>query len=35
MLEAQPKSNYTGCFINNMMSEMGTINEQIGKASKM
>lgn len=34
MLEAQPKSNYTGCFINNMMSEMGTINEQIGKASK-
>lgn len=30
MLEAQPKAGYKGCFINNMMSEMGILNEGIG-----
>lgn len=34
MLEAQPKVNFTGCFINNMMSEMGFTSELIGDASK-
>ncbi|MBP7185002.1 MAG: TetR/AcrR family transcriptional regulator [Saprospiraceae bacterium] len=34
MLEAQPKVNFTGCFINNMMSEMGYKSEMIGDASK-
>lgn len=30
MLEAQPKAGYKGCFINNMMAEMGILNEGIG-----
>lgn len=35
MLEAQPKVDFTGCFINNTMSEMGFSSEIIGKASKI
>jgi TetR/AcrR family transcriptional repressor of nem operon len=31
MLEAQPKTNFTGCFINNIMSELGSISPNIGK----
>jgi TetR/AcrR family transcriptional repressor of nem operon len=30
MLEAQPKNNFSGCFINNMMSELGFINDNVG-----
>lgn len=33
MLEAQPKVNYIGCFINNIMSELGVANELVGKVS--
>lgn len=33
MLEAQPKVNYIGCFINNVMSELGIANELVGKIS--
>jgi TetR/AcrR family transcriptional repressor of nem operon len=31
MLEAQPRIDYIGCFINNMMSELGIANELVGK----
>lgn len=30
MLEAQPKNNFSGCFVNNMMSELGFINDTVG-----
>lgn len=30
MLESQPKNNFSGCFINNMMSELGFINDNVG-----
>lgn len=30
MLEAQPNNNFTGCFVNNMMSELGFINDNVG-----
>lgn len=33
MLQAQPKVNFTGCFINNTMSELGFANKPIGKIS--
>ena len=33
MLERQPKVNYTGCFINNIMSELGGANELVRNAS--
>jgi TetR/AcrR family transcriptional regulator, transcriptional repressor for nem operon len=33
MLEAQPKMNFMGCFINNIMSELGSANEKVGLAS--
>jgi TetR/AcrR family transcriptional repressor of nem operon len=33
MLEVQPKVNYMGCFINNMMSELGASNEKVGLAT--
>lgn len=33
MLEVQPKVNFIGCFINNIMSELGSANEKIGLAS--
>jgi TetR/AcrR family transcriptional repressor of nem operon len=31
MLEAQPRLNYMGCFVNNIMSELGISNELVGK----
>lgn len=33
MLEVQPKVNFMGCFINNIMSELGSVNEKVGSAS--
>jgi len=33
MLEIQPKVNFMGCFINNIMSELGAVNEKVGLAS--
>jgi TetR/AcrR family transcriptional regulator, transcriptional repressor for nem operon len=33
MLEVQPKVNFMGCFINNMMSELGAANEKVGMVS--
>lgn len=33
MLESQPQNNFKGCFVNNMMSEMGTLNANISKLS--
>ncbi|MBK8489716.1 MAG: TetR/AcrR family transcriptional regulator [Saprospirales bacterium] len=35
MLEYQPEVNYMGCMINNMMSELGAINELVGKATSI
>lgn len=34
MLNRQPKLNYMGCMINNMMSELGALNEKVGNATK-
>ncbi len=33
MLEVQPKVNFMGCFINNIMSELGSANEKVGLAA--
>ena len=33
MLEVQPKVNFMGCFINNIMSELGSTNEKVGFAA--
>ena len=33
MLEVQPNVNFMGCFINNIMSELGSANEKIGLTS--
>jgi TetR/AcrR family transcriptional regulator, transcriptional repressor for nem operon len=33
MLDVQPKVNFMGCFINNIMSELGAANEKVGLAS--
>ena len=33
MFEAQPKNNYTGCMINNIMSELGASNKIVGEAT--
>lgn len=33
MLQHQPKVNFMGCMVNNMMSELGAINENVGKAT--
>ncbi|MEI6021819.1 MAG: TetR family transcriptional regulator C-terminal domain-containing protein [Bacteroidota bacterium] len=33
MLQHQPKVNFMGCMVNNMMSELGAINEKVGKAT--
>ncbi len=33
MLEVQPKVNFMGCFINNIMSELGATNENVGIAA--
>jgi len=30
MLQVQPKINFMGCFINNIMSELGAVNEKVG-----
>ena len=33
MLKHQKNSNYAGCLVNNMMSELGVINETVSKAT--
>jgi len=33
MFEMQPSISYTGCMINNIMSELGSSNELVGKAT--
>lgn len=33
MLKAQPRLNYMGCMVNNMMSELGAMNEKVGDAT--
>ncbi len=33
MLQFQPKVNYMGCMVNNMMSELGAINGRVGDAT--
>jgi TetR/AcrR family transcriptional regulator, transcriptional repressor for nem operon len=33
MLKMQPQKNYMGCMVNNMMSELGAINENIATAT--
>jgi hypothetical protein len=33
MLEVQPKLNFMGCFINNIMSELGAANDKVGLVS--
>lgn len=33
MFAMQPKNNYTGCMINNIMSELGSTNELVGEAT--
>lgn len=33
MLEVQPKVSFMGCFINNIMSELGAANENVGLVS--
>lgn len=33
MLQFQPKVNYMGCMVNNMMSELGAINKNVGNAT--
>ena len=33
MFDIQPNKKYTGCMINNMMSELGSTNESISKAT--
>ena len=33
MFEAQPKSNFMGCMVNNVMSELGAVNQTVGRAA--
>lgn len=33
MFDRQPKNNFTGCMINNIMSELGVTNELVGDAT--
>lgn len=33
MFDMQPGNNYTGCMINNIMSELGSTNEMVSKAT--
>jgi TetR/AcrR family transcriptional repressor of nem operon len=33
MLKMQPKLNFMGCMVNNMMSELGAINEKVAEAT--
>ena len=35
MLEYQPNSNYIGCYINNMMSELGATNEIVAEMTNI
>lgn len=33
MFDAQPNNNFMGCMVNNIMSELGSSNETVGKAA--
>lgn len=33
MFDAQPKNNFMGCMVNNIMSELGSTNETVGSAA--
>jgi len=35
MFDMQPDNNYTGCMINNIMSELGSTNEVVSKATSI
>lgn len=35
MIQSQPKINFMGCFVNNMMSELGTVNPVIGEITSL
>lgn len=35
MFDAQPKNNFMGCMVNNIMSELGSANETVGKAASV
>lgn len=35
MFDAQPKANYMGCMVNNIMSELGSTNQTAGKAASI
>lgn len=35
MFDAQPKNNFMGCMVNNIMSELGTLNETVGKSTSI
>lgn len=35
MIEAQPKNNYTGCVVNNIMSELGGSNSLVSEATNL
>lgn len=35
MFDAQPKANYMGCMVNNVMSELGSTNQTMGKAASI
>jgi TetR/AcrR family transcriptional repressor of nem operon len=35
MFDAQPKNNFMGCMVNNIMSELGSTNETVGSAASI
>ena len=35
MFDAQPNNNFMGCMVNNIMSELGSANETVGKAASV
>jgi len=35
MFNAQPKNNFMGCMVNNIMSELGSTNETVGRAASV
>jgi len=35
MFDAQPKNNFMGCMVNNIMSELGSTNETVGKVASL
>lgn len=35
MFDAQPQNNFMGCMVNNIMSELGSANETVGKAASV